>query len=134
MSWSVLFPPCLPAALEDKDVWHRGLVAEPAGDIVAGLATQAAAIDDDLPLRSPLVEEGVELVVPMILIQGNRAGDVGAGEIRVRAGIDPKDGGAPRGSGGERDLVGLPRGTPRMPESGGKRGEAGEEEEGEGLP
>jgi len=112
----MLILPDLPAALEDEDVGEGGLVAETAGDVMAGLATEAAAIDDDFARGVPVVEDAGEEIVPAVFIEGDGAGDVGVGKIGIGTGIDPEDGGAPGNGGGKRDFIGLPAGTARMPE------------------
>ena len=103
-----MFEPCFPSALEDEDVRHVGFLAQAAGDIVAGLATEAAAINDDLAAGIPPVQYARQQVLPAVFVQGDRVGNVGAGEIGIWPGVDPKDGWAPGAGGGKSDLIRLP--------------------------
>ncbi len=126
--------PCFPAALEYEDVRKIHFVAQAAGNVAAGLATEGAAIDYYFARGVPLVQHHGQEFVPMVFIEGKCAGDVGAGEIRAGPGVEPEDARAPCGGRGEGYFVRLPGRAAGMPEAGGERGKQGEEEDGCGLP
>ena len=133
-SLAISLRPCFPAALEDEDVWEAGVVTQAAGNVVAGLATEAAAINDDLAAGIPPVQYARQQVLPAVFVQGDRVGNVGAGEISIGPGVDPEDARAPAKRGREGDLVRLPGGTPGMPKAGCESRQKGEGEEGYDLP
>jgi hypothetical protein len=64
----VALEPCFPAALEDEDVGEIGFFTQAAGYVVAGLATEAAAINYDFARGVPMVEDPGEEILPVIFI------------------------------------------------------------------
>ena len=111
---SVLLEPRFPAAFEHEHVGELRFLAEAVGNFPAGVATQAAAIDDDFFARRPNRQKLRQQFIPPVFIQRNRAGNVLVRELIVRPCINPdrsvapssclldrhhfrrRDGGAPR--------------------------------------
>src|SRR4029434_2674277 len=51
---SLLLHPSFPAAIENEDPFHLGLIAQTFRDVARGIATLGAAINDNFFLRRPV--------------------------------------------------------------------------------
>src|SRR5437899_1426524 len=64
-----LLQPCFPAAFEHEHVFQLRFLAQAARNFPAGVATLAAAIDDNLLLWGPRLEQARQQFIPAIFIQ-----------------------------------------------------------------
>src|SRR6266481_2763918 len=86
---TVSLEPRFPAAFEHEHVGELRFLAEAVGNFPAGIAAQAAAVDDDFFARRPNRQKLRQQFIPPVFIQRNRAGNVLVRELIVRPCINP---------------------------------------------
>src|SRR6202011_3930575 len=92
---TILLHPCFPAAIENKNVFELGFVAQSFGYVTRCITTFGAAIYDDLLIGGPVGQKLWKQFVPAILVQGERARHVIARKFIIWSRIDPQRSVAP---------------------------------------